>query len=51
MSAVSSAEVIDLISDLVRIESVTPWLVEGGAGRQRLPATWPNGCPTFPSKL
>lgn len=25
-------QVIDLISDLVRIDSVTPWLVDGGAG-------------------
>ncbi len=38
MSAVSSAEVIDLISDLVRIESVTPWLVEGGAGEAAVAA-------------
>jgi len=30
MSVVSRDDVISLISDLVRIESVTPWLVEGG---------------------
>ncbi|NNN00527.1 MAG: M20/M25/M40 family metallo-hydrolase [Acidimicrobiaceae bacterium] len=29
---VSAEEVVAMISDLVRIESVTPWLVEGGAG-------------------
>lgn len=28
----TTRQVIDLISDLVRIDSVTPWLVEGGAG-------------------
>jgi len=32
MSIVTPEEVIDFISDLVRIDSVTPWLVEGGAG-------------------
>lgn len=32
MSSVTAAQAVDLISDLVRIESVTPWLVPGGAG-------------------
>lgn len=32
MSYVSRQDVVTLISDLVRIDSVTPWLVEGGAG-------------------
>jgi acetylornithine deacetylase/succinyl-diaminopimelate desuccinylase-like protein len=32
MNVVNREEVISLISDLVRIDSVTPWLVEGGAG-------------------
>ncbi|MEO9180637.1 MAG: M20/M25/M40 family metallo-hydrolase [Acidimicrobiales bacterium] len=32
MSTVSREVVIDLISDLIRIDSVTPWLVEGGKG-------------------
>ncbi|MGH3470867.1 MAG: M20 family metallopeptidase, partial [Nocardioidaceae bacterium] len=32
MSDVNAADVIELVSDLVRIESVTPWLVPGGAG-------------------
>ncbi|MFZ0769357.1 MAG: M20/M25/M40 family metallo-hydrolase, partial [Acidimicrobiales bacterium] len=32
MSCVSRPDVVSLISDLVRIDSVTPWLVEGGAG-------------------
>ena len=35
-SAVSSEVVIDMISDLVRIDSVTPWLVEGGAGESEV---------------
>jgi acetylornithine deacetylase/succinyl-diaminopimelate desuccinylase-like protein len=38
MSTVSSAVVIELISDLVRIESVSPWLVEGGAGEPAVAA-------------
>ena len=29
---VTPAEVIDLVSDLVRIESVTPWLIPDGSG-------------------
>lgn len=29
---VTAQDAVDLISDLVRIDSVTPWLVEGGAG-------------------
>jgi acetylornithine deacetylase/succinyl-diaminopimelate desuccinylase-like protein len=32
MSPVTADQVVELISDLVRIESVTPWLVEGGSG-------------------
>jgi acetylornithine deacetylase/succinyl-diaminopimelate desuccinylase-like protein len=36
MSIVSRDDVISLISDLVRIESVTPWLVEGGAGERNV---------------
>ncbi|MHB1593731.1 MAG: M20/M25/M40 family metallo-hydrolase [Streptosporangiaceae bacterium] len=32
MSSVPADQAIDLISDLVRIDSVTPWLVPGGAG-------------------
>jgi acetylornithine deacetylase/succinyl-diaminopimelate desuccinylase-like protein len=32
LRAVSPEVVIELISDLVRIDSVTPWLVAGGAG-------------------
>lgn len=31
---VSTEEVVELISDLVRIDSVTPWLVESGAGER-----------------
>lgn len=34
--AVSSEEIIDMISQLVRIESVTPWLVEGGSGESQV---------------
>ncbi len=34
--AVSEKEAISLISDLVRIDSVTPWLVEGGAGEDEV---------------
>jgi acetylornithine deacetylase/succinyl-diaminopimelate desuccinylase-like protein len=34
MSYASRPEVVSLISDLVRIDSVTPWLVEGGAGEK-----------------
>jgi succinyl-diaminopimelate desuccinylase len=30
--ATTAQDAVDLISDLVRIDSVTPWLVEGGAG-------------------
>lgn len=33
-----SPDVVDLVSDLVRIESVTPWLVPGGAGESRVAA-------------
>jgi acetylornithine deacetylase/succinyl-diaminopimelate desuccinylase-like protein len=33
-STVSREVVVDFISDLVRIESVTPWLVEGGSGER-----------------
>jgi acetylornithine deacetylase/succinyl-diaminopimelate desuccinylase-like protein len=33
---VSDEEVVALISDLVRIDSVTPWLVEGGAGEDEV---------------
>ena len=29
---VQTADVVDLISDLVRIESVTPWLIPTGSG-------------------
>lgn len=32
MSSVGAAQAVELISDLVRIESVTPWLVPGGSG-------------------
>lgn len=32
MSVIEAREVIELISDLIRIDSVTPWLVDGGAG-------------------
>ncbi len=32
MTTVTRDEVVTFISDLVRIESVTPWLVEGGSG-------------------
>ncbi len=32
MNATPASDAVKLISDLVRIESVTPWLVEGGAG-------------------
>ncbi len=38
MSVISTVEVVELISDLVRIESVTPWLVEGGAGEAAVAA-------------
>lgn len=31
-----TSDVIELISDLVRIDSVTPWLVEGGAGESEV---------------
>ncbi len=33
---VSDEEVVALISDLVKIDSVTPWLVEGGAGEDEV---------------
>jgi acetylornithine deacetylase/succinyl-diaminopimelate desuccinylase-like protein len=36
MSYVSRDDVVSLISDLVRIDSVTPWLVEGGAGEKEV---------------
>jgi acetylornithine deacetylase/succinyl-diaminopimelate desuccinylase-like protein len=36
MSYVTRDSVISLISDLVCIESVTPWLVEGGAGEREV---------------
>lgn len=36
MSAVSTDEVVTLISELVRIDSVTPWLVPGGAGEREV---------------
>jgi len=36
MSLYSTDEVISLISDLVRINSVTPWLVPGGAGEREV---------------
>ena len=32
MTTVNQDEVVALISDLVRIESVTPWLVPSGSG-------------------
>lgn len=38
MSSSSAAQAAELISDLVRIESVTPWLVEGGAGESAVAA-------------
>lgn len=34
MTTTATADVIALVSDLVRIESVTPWLVPGGAGER-----------------
>ncbi|HUD39092.1 MAG TPA: M20/M25/M40 family metallo-hydrolase [Streptosporangiaceae bacterium] len=34
----ASNEVVQLLSDLVRIESVTPWLVPGGAGESAIVA-------------
>jgi acetylornithine deacetylase/succinyl-diaminopimelate desuccinylase-like protein len=36
MSYVTRPDVVSLISDLVRIDSVTPWLVEGGAGEREV---------------
>lgn len=36
MTEAESAAAISLISDLVRIDSVTPWLVEGGAGEREV---------------
>lgn len=45
---VSNDEVVAMISDLVRIDSVTPWLVEGGAGEAnvvRYFADWVAGLP------
>ncbi len=48
MSIVSTEEVIEMISDLVRIDSVTPWLVAGGAGEAEVTAyftKWLEGVP------
>lgn len=45
---VTSGEVVDLISDLVAIDSVTPWLVEGGAGEAGIVEfvrSWLEGLP------
>ncbi len=36
MTTVTIDDVVSLISDLVRIDSVTPWLVEGGAGEREV---------------
>jgi acetylornithine deacetylase len=36
MSYVTRPDVVSLISDLVRIDSVTPWLVDGGAGEREV---------------
>jgi acetylornithine deacetylase len=38
MTYVTRQDVVSLISDLVRIDSVTPWLVEGGAGERDVAA-------------
>jgi acetylornithine deacetylase/succinyl-diaminopimelate desuccinylase-like protein len=35
---VSEADVLDLLGDLVRIDSVTPWLIPGGTGEQAVAA-------------
>jgi succinyl-diaminopimelate desuccinylase len=46
--AATESEVVDLIGDLVRIDSVTPWLVEGGAGEARVAeyfASWVSDLP------
>src|SRR5579863_3174863 len=40
---ITERQVVDLVSDLVRFESVTPWLVPGGAGElevERYIADW-----------
>jgi acetylornithine deacetylase len=45
---VTSDDVVELVSDLVRIESVTPWLVPGGAGEAevaRYVADWLSDLP------
>jgi acetylornithine deacetylase len=36
MTRTTTSDVIDLISDLVRIESTTPWLIPGGAGETQV---------------
>lgn len=51
MSSVSAAQVIDFISDLVRIESVTPWLVEGGAGEREVVAFLADWCADLPVEI
>ncbi len=38
MSASVRSDVADLLADLVRIESVTPWLIPDGAGESRIAA-------------
>src|SRR5579863_3168146 len=45
---ITERQVVDLVSDLVRIESVTPWLVPGGAGEvevERYIADWLSDLP------
>lgn len=51
MSSVSSADVIELISDLVRIESVTPWLVDGGAGEAAVAVYMANWLADLPVEV
>lgn len=34
--SITTAEAVDLLSQLARIDSVTPWLIEGGAGEREV---------------
>ena len=49
--AVSADEVVAMISDLVRIDSVTPWLVEGGAGEAEVVDYFANWVADLPVEV
>jgi acetylornithine deacetylase len=51
MSTVSSDDVIAMISDLVRIESVTPWLVESGSGEAAVTAYFADWLADLPVEV